>query len=180
MYSREDLLNYVEALANGVDPNTGEVLDRDTILNRPDIIRMLYAVKDYINEYGPKISRSSREEFVLSNVEGIVGPATSVTNFVKKINEVNCKDHMKPLNTKVIPAWLLKEGYLELDENEKKVPTEKGIAIGLKKAYTMTSGGFLYSYVEYNEEAQKFVLENLKNGNIELDIKKYEVDEETQ
>lgn len=57
MYTRNELLNYVDSLANGVDPKTGELLDKDTILNRPDVIRMLYSLKEYISEYGPKITK---------------------------------------------------------------------------------------------------------------------------
>ena len=47
MYTRNELLNYVDSLANGIDPKTGELLDKDTILNRPDVIRMLYSLKEY-------------------------------------------------------------------------------------------------------------------------------------
>ena len=43
MYTREEMLKQVDLLANGVDPMTGEVLDKDSILNRSDIIRLLYS-----------------------------------------------------------------------------------------------------------------------------------------
>ncbi len=37
-------LNKVETLANGVDPNTGEVFQPDSPYNQPDVIRALYTV----------------------------------------------------------------------------------------------------------------------------------------
>lgn len=176
IYTRNELLNYVDSLANGIDPKTGELLDKDTILNRPDIIRMFYSLKEFINEH--KISKSDMINFNLITKDGIVEPKTTVSNFVKKINEVNCKDDMKPLNYKVINAWLVKEGYLEVTENNKKVPTAKGIEMGFIKVNRASQYGIPYSVVEFNSNAQEFVLDNLANGNIELDIKKYETIEE--
>lgn len=37
-------LNNVEALANGVNPNTGEVFQADSPYNQPEVIRALYTV----------------------------------------------------------------------------------------------------------------------------------------
>ena len=174
MYTRNELLNYVDSLANGVDPKTGELLDKDTILNRPDVIRMLYSLKEYISEYGPKITKADRIEFVLSKTDGIIESETTVSNFVKKINEINCTEDMKPLSYKVINAWLIKEGYLETsEEDNKKYPTEKGQQIGLIKSVRRSQFGIPYSVVVFNSNAQQFVLDKLSIGEIELDIKKY-------
>ena len=174
MYSREDMIKYVDSLANGVDPATGEVLNNDTVLNRPDIIRMLYSIKEYMTEYGPKISKANRVEFELSTTDGIIESETTVSNFVKKINDTNCKENMKPLSYKVINSWLLKEGYLEISsDNNKKVPTPKGEQIGLSKVLRKSQYGIPYLVVLFNANAQKFILDNLASGNINLDIKSY-------
>lgn len=45
MITKETIFQYLDALANGVDPKTGEVLEDDTVLNRPDIIRVLFGAK---------------------------------------------------------------------------------------------------------------------------------------
>lgn len=174
MYSREDMIKYVDSLANGVDPATGEVLTNDTVLNRPDIIRMLYSIKEYMTEYGPKISKANRVEFELSTTDGIIESETTVSNFVKKINDINCKENMKPLSYKIINLWLLKEGYLKISsDNNKKVPTQKGEQIGLSKVIRKSQYGIPYLVVLFNANAQKFILDNLVSGNINLDIKSY-------
>lgn len=174
MYTRNELLNYVDSLANGIDPKTGELLDKDSILNRPDVIRILYSVKEYISEYGPKKAKADKVDFVLSKTDGIIEPETTVSNFVKKINEINCTEDMKPLSYKVINEWLIKEGYLETSmEDNKKYPTEKGQQIGLIKTVRRSHLGVPYSVVIFSSNAQKFILDKLSNGEINLDIKQY-------
>ena len=37
----------------------------------------------------------------------------------------------KKLRYKIVIEWLLKEGYLTVDESDKKIPTEKGEEIGI-------------------------------------------------
>ena len=176
MYSREEMISYVDSLAKGVDPATGKILNDDTVLNRPDIIRMLYSIKEYMVEFGPK--KASKVEFELSTVEGIIESDTSVSNFVKKINDVNCKENMKPLSYRVINAWLIKEGYLEISRDNKKIPTSKGEGIGLYKEIRQSAYGIPYLVVLFNENAQKFILRNLASGRINLDIKSYETSDE--
>jgi hypothetical protein len=162
MYTREELLKQVDSLANGVDPITGEVLDKDSILNRSDIIRLLYSIRDYISEYGPKIHKAEKVDFCLNNFEGIIESRTTVSKFVKKINKINNSENMRPLSYKVINAWLLKEGYLELNDNDKKVPTKKGEELGLSIEHRHSPYGVPYSVVIFNENVQMFLLDKLK------------------
>jgi hypothetical protein len=44
----ESHLKIIEALANGIDPLTGEVLPSDSLHNNPEIIRSLFAIIDHI------------------------------------------------------------------------------------------------------------------------------------
>ena len=176
MYTRDELLKQVDLLANGVDPITGEVLDKDSILNRSDIIRLLYSIRDYISEYGPKIHKAEKVDFCLNNIEGIIESRTTVSKFVKKINKINNSENMKPLSYKVINAWLLKEGYLELNDNDKKVPTKKGEELGLSIEHRRTPYGVSYSVVIFNENVQMFLLDKLKEGTIDTNISDYDLD----
>ena len=40
----------VRALAEGVDPTTGEVLPEESVYNSPEVIRALYTLLEYINK----------------------------------------------------------------------------------------------------------------------------------
>ena len=176
MYTREEMLKQVDLLANGVDPVTGEVLDKDSILNRSDIIRLLYSIRDYISEYGPKKRKLDKVDFCLNNIEGVIESRTTVSQFVKKINQKNNSENMRPLSYKVINAWLLKEGYLELNDKDNKVPTKKGEELGLSIEHRRSPYGVPYSVIIYNENVQMFLLDKLKEGTIDTKISDYNLD----
>lgn len=40
----------LKLLANGIDPETGEVLDEASLTNRPEVIRMLFALAEELSE----------------------------------------------------------------------------------------------------------------------------------
>ena len=44
----------VSALAEGIDPTTGEVMPDNSVYNKGDVVRALYTVLDYLNEKNPK------------------------------------------------------------------------------------------------------------------------------
>ena len=85
MYTKEEMLNYVDSLAAGVDPLTGEILTSDTVLNRPDVIRMLYSVKDFINSVEIKKSKkvkNKKTSFELKTFDGIIDDDSTISDFV--------------------------------------------------------------------------------------------------
>ena len=51
----------IEALANGVNPTTGEVFDDDHCFNDPDIIRALFVATDELKKAEKKLSRKMPE-----------------------------------------------------------------------------------------------------------------------
>lgn len=44
----------VSALAEGIDPTTGEVMAENSVYNKGEVVRALYTVLDYLNEKKPK------------------------------------------------------------------------------------------------------------------------------
>lgn len=88
-----------------------------------------------------------------------------MTNFVTSINDKNIMHNTKKLRYKIVIEWLLKEGYLTVDESDKKIPTEKGEEIGISLEYCERNF-HSYTVLTYNIEAQRFILENIINGNI--------------
>ena len=169
MYTKEEMLNYVDSLAAGVDPLTGEILTSDTVLNRPDVIRMLYSVKDFINSVEIKESKkvkNKKTSFELKTFDGIIDDDSTISDFVYRINEANADENMKKFNYKAIVKWLIEEEYLELLEDGKKTPTKKGEQIGLHKENRINMYGRTYEVILYNSNAQEFILNNISNGNI--------------
>lgn len=49
----------VRALADGVDPNTGEILPEESVFNSPDVIRALYTLVTCVEEPKPDPLRNA-------------------------------------------------------------------------------------------------------------------------
>lgn len=73
MLTKQEMLDKLENIIDGVDPKTGEILPDDSILNRIDMLRLFYAIKDYMLDSKTKNnSKKNLAPFKLENVEGIV------------------------------------------------------------------------------------------------------------
>ncbi len=51
----------IEALAEGVDPATGELLPQESVFNQGDVVRALYSVLNYINQSEQSQSKSKNK-----------------------------------------------------------------------------------------------------------------------
>lgn len=65
----------VSALAEGIDPTTGELLPEDNVYNKGDIVRALYTVLTSLDAKKPKKNLPE----MLANV----GPNKTIKSFVK-------------------------------------------------------------------------------------------------
>ena len=73
-------------------------------------------------------------------------------------------EDMKTLPVAKVTQWLVSSGYLEererSDGRKYKAPTELGISIGITSVWKDGQQG-RYLAVEYDSNAQNFILENL-------------------
>ena len=63
--SMDTHLKIIEALANGTDPSTGEVLPNESPYNNPDIIRALFVVIDHLKnppKKQPKVKKTIEQK----------------------------------------------------------------------------------------------------------------------
>ena len=67
----EKEIKVLEALANGVDPFTGEVLDNQSPYNQPEVIRSLFAILNELKNptKKAKLPKKTTEEKQADNVE---------------------------------------------------------------------------------------------------------------
>ena len=172
MITKEESLRFVNDLVNGIDPKTGELIDEDSILNRSDIIRTLFAVKEYLEgvvEPKSHMPKQVKRSFELTNTDVIIEKEVAISHFVNRINEMNSFEDMKQAKYTKILNWLIEQEYLFINSDNKKEPTEKGIEIGISYKLKETKNGRLYYVTEYDSNAQRFILENIINGNIVFD-----------
>ena len=184
----ETALNHVINIAMGLDPLTGEETEEGSILNRPEVIRTMFTVKEVLQEKltfeafstrstapaqstatTPKKPRDTREVgFPPEIVDNFKFKGkTTVTHFIKDMYACAETDEFKPVKAATILNWLVLEGYLEeaydkeLEVNYKSV-TEKGAELGLSNRRVESGlGGRSYISVMFGKEAQLYVVNNM-------------------
>lgn len=164
---------WVDALALGRDPRTGEVLAKDSTLNRVDTSRCLFFVSGLLQEIldngGSVLRRSGRKlPFALPVEQRAQFPFSetpvTVTMLCRALNEMVDPNVYRRLRTTVITDWLLQFGFLEIAERPDgtpfRTPTARGRSVGLTTEERQGTCGS-YSVTLYCADAQHFVLDNL-------------------
>ena len=167
-------IEWIDKLANGVNPIDGSPVHQEDIVNNIHISRCLFYVANLLENIGakkPSIKKQYELEFQLTQ-EGAskvyITDATGIAMFVREINKV-IPENMKPLSAIQVTEWLASVGYLEErqrnDGKRYKTPTELGTSIGITTIWKEgRQGGYLA--VSYDANAQNFILENLLNNTL--------------
>ena len=181
--------SFIDKLANGINPLDNMPIPEDDIANNVRLSRCFFYVSDILRqvyENGgvrkpkriPKIpfavSIEQLEKFEYS-VEPIV-----VSEIAKRIYALAENDNMEKVSYRQINQWLLNIGMLYLydfgGKRPVKRPTEEGNQIGIMVETRMGRYGE-YQVVLYNEDAQRFIIDNI-DAVIATEVKKgksYEV-----
>lgn len=163
---------YLDKLAQGIDPITNRDVPEDSVLNQVRLARCFFYVSDVLGQVianggvvggKPKLEPFAIRAEQLSNVR-ISQEPVRVTQLVDMISDAVNNPGMKKLKTTVITDWLMEKGFLEKltdpDGKNRRVPTKKGLMIGLSTQVRQGQYGE-YPAVYYNAQALRFVLDNL-------------------
>lgn len=162
--------DWIEKLANGINPLTFESVKEDDIVNNVHISRCLFFVSEMLKKVElsePPIKRvrdfwMSAKEAELINILAPCGIAL----FTKTVNEHIPAD-MKPLSVTTVIKWLRNNGYLyevDIDEKHKtNIPTEKGNQLGITLKVQQNSEGKDFQRVIYDVSAQRAMLTNIES-----------------
>ncbi|MBP3236805.1 MAG: hypothetical protein J6M61_07415 [Bacteroidales bacterium] len=162
-------IDWINKLANGMNPLDGSTLPDSDIVNNVHISRCLFYVSHVLEDAGKKTSSRQKQyelEFQLTPEiasKVYIADRTGIAMFVKEINKV-IPENMQPLGASKVTQWLVSVGYLveqqSSDGRKYKAPTELGTSIGMTSAWRDGSQG-QYLAVSYDANAQHFILENL-------------------
>lgn len=161
---------YIEKLANGINPLTGENIPETDIINNIRISRCLFYVNNILGEvlsnggiYNPKIKKIpfylSKEEI---NKFEYVNEDLSISKIIKRINNLKSNENMVNLKASDVCRWLISIGLLtEIEKNGKKIkiPTETGKNIGMYIEHRI-SYNTEYDIVIYKRSMQEFIIDN--------------------
>lgn len=166
---------YLDKLANGVNPITGrEVPEYDTI-NNVHISRCLFyasGILQQVIDNGGTVSASTKANTLMPFSLSFEDRSRyafgewplSVSQIAQRINELADLSVMKKLKTTSITAFLVQSGLLAEekgpDGHTNKRPTAEGRRLGISTIVRSGQYGE-YTAVVYDREAQQFILDNL-------------------
>lgn len=176
---------YMEKLANGINPIDDSVIPDEDVVNNVRLSRCFFYVADVLRQVidNGGISAKTktkkqrfnlpvekRSEFAFSNE-----PIT-ISEIVKRINQLNEGEDMSKLKHTEITDWLLSVGLLQNELNAEgkvtKRPTPQGESVGIALESRTGMNG-TYFVVVYNLAAQHFILDNI-DAVIDVSNAKYE------
>ena len=168
----DEMQYFADMLAKGIDPTSKlNFSNQDTIMVLPKVIsynKKVYELIDLVKN-GKKNRGKISIPFMLTDNNKkkiqLSEEMISISDFCKMINEkvVVCKS-MNKLKATQIVSGLVKLGFLindMYDNKEIKVPTKKGLEIGIQKVSKINSCGDEYFVNLYNKDAQKYIIDNI-------------------
>ncbi len=172
---------YLDKLARGIDPVTGQEVPEGDVVNNVRVSRCLFYVADVLRQViengGIQVEREPTVRYVKRSEKAPFAlpledrerypfedrPAT-VSVIAQRLNELVDLDAVQKLKTTSITGYLLKTGLLAeevmFDGTKTKRPTETGRNLGISTALRQGMNGE-YTVVLYSREAQQFILDNL-------------------
>ena len=167
--------DYMDKLAQGIDPLTGQDVPEDDVINNVRISRCLFYVSDVLRQVIENggiqvktVKNSEKATFALSFEERALYPfgdfPATVSVIAQRLNELVDLETVQKLKTTSITKFLMQSGLLFEEESlggsKNKRPTEAGRQLGISTAQRTGQNGE-YTAVVYSIDAQQFILDNL-------------------
>ena len=166
---------YIDKMANGIDPLTGECVPDGDLINNVRISRCLFYVSGVLEKVianGGQVQakKVKKEPFAIKSEMRESIPVSdiplTVTEIARCVDGFAMNENMKTFASRAISTFLTETGFLEVitipgTGRTKRVPTQQGLDLGI---YTEARNGMNgpYTAVLYSAAAQKFILDNLE------------------
>lgn len=176
---------YTQRIADGYNPINNQLLDGDTIINDPNVIRCMFFIKEVLQKVYDNnglicgaVKKGSRadKDFpfeVLAQFE--YKEDKGINKLLDQIYAPVADKGIKKISGMRVNAWMMSSGYITEIYSEEfqkniKVPTEKGEALGLRaERVVYQPTGHAYITIYYNKQAQEFIVANMEkilNGKV--------------
>ena len=165
---------YMEQLANGIDPISGRELPEDSALNQVRLSRCFFYAADIlrqVEENGGQVQKarsggSHLPPFALPaelRAQIPIEPGIMIKRFTESINALVDLEAMRRLKVTAFTEWLVEQGCLREDlvgDKRRKAVTDKGRALGITNEDRQGQYGG-YTATLYSEEAQRWLIAHL-------------------
>ena len=163
---------YIDNLANGINPLTGEPVDENDVVNQVRISRCLFYVSGVLEKVlnGQKVfGRGSKRPFSVTPEQLECFPYSDepiyVSVLAELISALSADGDMKKLSAVRITKWLLGNGFLEevydLTGKTSRRVTALGKSIGIYQEERDSMHG-KYLATLYTTDAQHFVVDHIE------------------
>ncbi len=168
---------YLQRITEGRNPVNNMPADDDSIINNPNVLRCMFFVKEvmeavkanngYIGKKETSSKKTAKLGFPIETLSEFKYTGDkALTRLMEQLNEKIDETKYNKLSYRPIRDWLIDNGYLERvqkveGEKAEVVPTEKGFEIGITKEFRKDPAGKVFTYVNYGQKAQEFVVSNI-------------------
>ncbi len=164
--------SFIDKLAEGINPLDGNPIPEGDIANNVRLTRCFFYVSDILRQIieNGGVNRDGKLPFSITAEQlaryNFLPFPIGVNEISKQLTALIDNPMMKTITGVQINNWLEAEGYLVkvLDPQSNKnrrIPTQSGEALGITLTIKNDRDGHPYNAVEYNENAQRFILSNL-------------------
>ncbi len=172
---------YIDKLANGIDPFTDKPVPDDEIINNVKLSRCFFYISGILEkviENGGKVTSEKTVEVIKPQKRGAVVITdearaafkcfineVSLSTFTDMINKYLDSDVSVKLKSTAIADWLMVIGMLDREAlpsgRFKRVPTDSALSEGIRLNEYLTPGGFPRYAIMLSPAAQQFILDNI-------------------
>ena len=161
---------YIEQLANGTDPITGNELPNDTILNNVRLSRCLFYTAEILQQVidNGGVGHVEKKPFEITEQQKSLIPLseepiliTNVCNNISSVVDLTVYQKLQPLK---VNNWLVRAGFLkeiETANGRRKTVTDNSPLIGISQEERTAPNGSQYTANLYSKEAQRFIIDHL-------------------
>ena len=165
--------NYIDKMANGVNPVTDLPVSDEDCVSNVRISRCLFFVSDVLRKVIENGGIGSKKAEMLpfsitpeqlGNYSISEKPIT-ISAMSARISSLVDTKSMRKFGYRYIYTFLTENGYLKQVEREEgkksRVPTEKGFEIGIIQEDRLGQAGYRYTVNLLTDKAQLFILDNM-------------------
>ncbi len=172
MSTKAELISFLTDLMNGINPVNKQEFPADHFFNNIEAIRKLHEIVMLLNQTEektekvavrkPKVDYGKGDFIFPDNLEDLINGDATITVILKALNEKLEVLNNKKLKLNDVTNKLIEWGYLYVDENDKKLPTEKGLETGISVRKKYIGYGKYVEVINYSPKAQLVILEEIK------------------
>lgn len=162
---------YIDQLAQGIDPVSGQELPEDSALNNIRLARCFFYVSGVLEQVirnGGHVGAVQKSEFTITPEQlatvQISAYPIRITEFANALLQAVDSNSVKKLNVTKITNWLIEQGFLSKevapDGKKRRVPTAAGRSLGMTTQMRQSTDGE-YLAIYYDANAQRFLLDHL-------------------